>query len=638
MKKHLLVVCTFFVALLCAYTSFATGNPNSRTKSNSYFQFSYNSAVRHADNTVTLTFEVKNFSKKGLSYVAFELPDGASIISPATKYKGAYTYHVYNGTNNPFQCVKFRGQNTRSYMSGKSEKFVYTISGADFDKLKSIRVKANCDDYEGKVIFDPKECDYQEENPTPEVNCEVGAATPTNIRYEIDGVSYTVLKGNVKPGKKVKVCFTTATSSTPSTFSLVSYKAPSASFNEQTANQQEVYDSKTISTKGGEICMEVNVPNCFFQVDFVKGCVIEKLGPANTSNFYGKQGRLLADATGGSVSCIDVMPPVECEKADKCFDFSYKGYVLNKDGKTVTLTFGIKTNCDRDLSYAAFELPSKTSVISYSKGQFKYKTSYTKNPFNSIKFEGVGIRGYKNGVSDEFKYVIKKSDFDKMTTIRVQAKASTTVGTVTFDAKGCNNVTEQPTCIAPEIELIGDEDVSYSNNKPVNFSVDVLKGSDLTFKWDVPSDWEIISGQNTAMIQVKIGRKKGSVSVTAKSECGEDTETLTVTPVKCNDDGDDNSDKDYDHDNDKDKDDLYCVVSPNPVNNGQCVIDLDGKEGGQIQIVHYLTGRQVCIKNYSKGTRRMTLNTKSLNIKSGIYIVVCKQGRKETRTRLVVND
>jgi hypothetical protein len=46
--------------------------------------------------------------------------------------------------------------------------------------------------------------------------------------------------------------------------------------------------------------MEVSVPNNYFQVDFVYGCVIEHLGPAGSNNFYGAQNRLIDHDYGGS--------------------------------------------------------------------------------------------------------------------------------------------------------------------------------------------------------------------------------------------------------------------------------------------------------------------------------------------------
>jgi hypothetical protein len=152
---------------------------------------------------------------------------------------------------------------------------------------------------------------------TPVVEkCVVGNATATNIKYFVNGKSVSGLRGNVPAGSKVKVTFTTASKTTETRFSLVSYKAPSASFDEKTANQQVVYDFVTRMVKPGTHTFEVDVPNCYFQVDFVKGCIIEKLGPAGSDNFYSPQGRLIDADNGGSSRCdcnslIDVSFPEE---------------------------------------------------------------------------------------------------------------------------------------------------------------------------------------------------------------------------------------------------------------------------------------------------------------------------------------
>jgi hypothetical protein len=82
--------------------------------------------------------------------------------------------------------------------------------------------------------------------------------------------------------------------------SLVSYKAPSATFSGDTANQQVLFDAATTTLAAGAHSLSVSVPNCFFQVDFVLGQPIAQLGPGN---FYGPQGRLISSSNGGSTSC-----------------------------------------------------------------------------------------------------------------------------------------------------------------------------------------------------------------------------------------------------------------------------------------------------------------------------------------------
>jgi hypothetical protein len=49
------------------------------------------------------------------------------------------------------------------------------------------------------------------------------------------------------------------------------------------------------------------VPSCAFDIAFVKGAVIEKLGPAGSDNFYSPQGRLIDGDSGdeGVKVCLD---------------------------------------------------------------------------------------------------------------------------------------------------------------------------------------------------------------------------------------------------------------------------------------------------------------------------------------------
>ncbi|MFB9863494.1 T9SS type A sorting domain-containing protein [Rufibacter immobilis] len=124
----------------------------------------------------------------------------------------------------------------------------------------------------------------------------------------------------------------------------------------------------------------------------------------------------------------------DCVQSAECFEFTYKGFVRHANG-TVTLSFSVKVNCSHDLSNAAFELPSGVKAISAT-GPSGYENG-TNNPFYSIKFNTGS--GYKNGKTADFTYTVDAAAFDKMTSLRVQAKASTTVGTVTFNPKGCGD-------------------------------------------------------------------------------------------------------------------------------------------------------------------------------------------------------
>jgi hypothetical protein len=134
-------------------------------------------------------------------------------------------------------------------------------------------------------------------------NCVKGNATANDIKYFVNGQQVAGLRGNVKQGSTVKVVFHTASGTSKTRFSLVSYKAPGPTFDANTADQQKVYEFETGMFEPGRHVMVINVPDCYFQVDFVKGCVINKLGPANSNNFYSKQNRLIDADNGGTNSC-----------------------------------------------------------------------------------------------------------------------------------------------------------------------------------------------------------------------------------------------------------------------------------------------------------------------------------------------
>jgi LPXTG-motif cell wall-anchored protein len=108
-------------------------------------------------------------------------------------------------------------------------------------------------------------------------------------------------------GGVATVSFTMGKGCTGQELSLVSYKAPSDTFSRETAAEQVLFDSKTgvfgDQTAPHTFSLTVNVPSCFFQVDFVKGKPIMHLGPAGSTNFYSDQGRLLAAVNGGMKSC-----------------------------------------------------------------------------------------------------------------------------------------------------------------------------------------------------------------------------------------------------------------------------------------------------------------------------------------------
>ncbi len=211
-----------------------------------------------------------------------------------------------------------------------------------------------------------------------------------------------------------------------------------------------------------------------------------------------------------------------CTASNACFDFSYKGYVRNSNN-TVTLTFGIQTNCNHDFSHAAFELPAGAvaSNMTHTNSAFSYSNANpTNNPFYSLKFNAVNASGYKNGVSDEFSYTIPAAKFDSMPTMRIQAKAATTVGTVTFNTKGCCDNT---------VPVSGSAAVCAGSTQ--TYSVTPVNGA-LYYTWTLPAGWTVVSGSGTPAITVKPNGTAGAVKVQAGiNTCGTTTVSI-LTPQK----------------------------------------------------------------------------------------------------------
>src|SRR5688572_8570912 len=101
-------------------------------------------------------------------------------------------------------------------------------------------------------------------------NCMQGNAKAENIRYFVNGKEVSGLRGNVTQGSNVRVIFTTAKGTNQTRFSLVSYKAPGPTFDPNTADQQKVFEYETGLFKPGKHVMQIQVPNCYFQINFVK--------------------------------------------------------------------------------------------------------------------------------------------------------------------------------------------------------------------------------------------------------------------------------------------------------------------------------------------------------------------------------
>jgi hypothetical protein len=107
---------------------------------------------------------------------------------------------------------------------------------------------------------------------------------------------------------RAHVTFTVAAGCKDIKLTLVSYKAPGPTFDVNTADQQVVFDYKTQLFSAGTWHLDVAYPDCYFQVDFVYGERIEKFGPADSNNFYYRQGRNIRSFHGGTTGCTTTPP------------------------------------------------------------------------------------------------------------------------------------------------------------------------------------------------------------------------------------------------------------------------------------------------------------------------------------------
>ncbi|RNI29327.1 T9SS type A sorting domain-containing protein [Rufibacter latericius] len=246
----------------------------------------------------------------------------------------------------------------------------------------------------------------------------------------------------------------------------------------------------------------------------------------------------------------------QCAGSAECFDFKLVS-AASVNASTTRLTFSVKVNCNKDLSNVAFELPAGVKASSPKGQKYNYTVeNTTNNPFYSVKFEGKGINGYKNGAEDVFTYDLPTASFSKMTSMRIQAKAGQNVGTFSFNPKNCapggNSGGGDNGGGNPGGGNTGGGDCSDSQPRPIIGDQHPCAGDIVTyciendrnytsFVWDVPRahageppvGWEIISGQGTKCVTVRVGQKSGTMKVKVNDPiCGTKVATLPVKPGK----------------------------------------------------------------------------------------------------------
>lgn len=125
----------------------------------------------------------------------------------------------------------------------------------------------------------------------------------SGITYTINGTkTVTSLQGNLHENDVVTANFTVAAGKT-ATLSFVSYHNPLNVNNNDGLLKQDVFNYDTKTFGAGKHQLTVTLPDCYFQVDFVGGYVIDKFGPAGSNIMYTPQNRLIAAGLGGVHPC-----------------------------------------------------------------------------------------------------------------------------------------------------------------------------------------------------------------------------------------------------------------------------------------------------------------------------------------------
>lgn len=102
--------------------------------------------TENMDGTFTMNFDITNYTKYGVSYVAFELPPGVTAVWPqdGAVYAGPRSsYTVLNTTNNPFRSIKFQRIGSDEVKNGASDTLSFKIDQSQRDLIQDMKVQAH---------------------------------------------------------------------------------------------------------------------------------------------------------------------------------------------------------------------------------------------------------------------------------------------------------------------------------------------------------------------------------------------------------------------------------------------------------------------------------------------------------------
>ncbi len=169
------------------------------------------------------------------------------------------------------------------------------------------------------------------------------ACGPGSVSFKVTSGStsktVTGLSGNTQQGNTVQVTFTVP-SGMNEQLTLVSYVAPGSTYNASTAHQQQIFDAASGTFAPGTYTLTVQIPNCYYQIDFVCGLAINQLvpplfngsayGPDNSNITYSAQGRLISADNGGTQVCVTPSVKAGDFATVKFWSDSYGRGVLDK--------------------------------------------------------------------------------------------------------------------------------------------------------------------------------------------------------------------------------------------------------------------------------------------------------------------
>jgi hypothetical protein len=118
---------------------------------------------------VVLRWLVTAHCRYGLSYAAFELPEGevAEVPMDGSMYdSGTHYYHVENPAKKPFHSIKFEAVR-EGIKDGESEVFAYRLPSGAHDPDEEIRIQLKAGRITETITLSPEGCSVDKTRKEP---------------------------------------------------------------------------------------------------------------------------------------------------------------------------------------------------------------------------------------------------------------------------------------------------------------------------------------------------------------------------------------------------------------------------------------------------------------------------------------